>query len=321
MVLAERQEAYGGLGTVGQTFMTAGEKTGAANLRRMTVAARVAVALDPACPPDTLAGLAADPSAAVRRVVAEHPQTPPEALSMLAADQDWRTREAIALNPHTPMPALVRLVADPCWQVRWALIQNPALLSPGLQAVIVQSPDATLRAMLAELTNLGAGAAAALVADPDNEVRHRLACRTHDLHLMQDPGQGPGAQGQVRPGTEPEHSARPDPGPGRRSFCPGPRGGPADTQPSRGRLRAAVPRPIGGRAGVPGRVRVGTPAHPEEDAARPGPSSGQARPRPTPSRPPSLGRRSRSGYVTSSSVRTSANLLWPASGDQPTSNA
>ncbi len=87
---------------------------------------RLAVAMNPKCPPDTLARLARDPSDLIRQAVAANPACPDEVKAKLAADEDQAVVEALLENPKPPGHAVLdQLTAGQQPKVYELLAANP----------------------------------------------------------------------------------------------------------------------------------------------------------------------------------------------------
>ncbi|MER5643678.1 hypothetical protein [Streptosporangium sp. NPDC002524] len=138
---------------------------------------RLAVASDPATPPETLEAMATDPSRTVRRALAARTDAPGKVLRALAQDPDLKTRQSLAKNPSCPSGALITLVEDPHWSVRWSVPEHPAA-NVEARRTICRSADEVLRGLLAEQDGLDEETNSVLAVDPSPNVRARLAAHT-----------------------------------------------------------------------------------------------------------------------------------------------
>jgi hypothetical protein len=133
---------------------------------------RAVVASSRELPPAALALLAADEDDTVRLAVAGNPATPPEVLVELA--DDWVCRLAVAGNSGAPPALLTRLAVawDPA--VRKAVARNPAAPSEVLE-VLAEDADLGVRTGVARNSNAPSGALRLLVDEGVTRIRRALA--------------------------------------------------------------------------------------------------------------------------------------------------
>ncbi|MFI6458554.1 hypothetical protein ACIBF6_44285 [Streptosporangium amethystogenes] len=144
---------------------------------------RLAVASDPATPPEILEAMATDPSRTVRRALAARTDAPGKVLRALAQDPDLKARQSLVKNPSCPSGVLITLVEDPHWSVRWSLPDHPAA-DADVRRAICQSADEDLRGLLAEQDGLDEETNSVLAADPSPNVRAGLAAHTDDPDIL-----------------------------------------------------------------------------------------------------------------------------------------
>lgn len=135
-----------------------------ANLAKVSLSCRLALAAEAASPPELLAELAQAGEVAVRRAVGANRSASPEALALLTADADVEVRRHVAMNWATPVSSRAILASDPDDLVRLHIVWSRAA-PPEVLVRLAGDSSIAVRSMLCRWPGVPPEALAVLAQD------------------------------------------------------------------------------------------------------------------------------------------------------------